>query len=158
MFLCFCDFFLSSLSCFGDFCLVVYGVFLWLCFCSFCLIFMTLFWSLSSRLAFSLPWFHCFCPVVHGSTMVVHISTYYQVLHENPRGTHTVPGLHEGVNFTNPPVCWVGYSVIDMVSTFTSLNGYVQSHRLWGQNFPIPPISMVQVCLREEQILFLQLA
>ena len=26
------------------------------------------------------------------------MKTYYQVLHENPRGMHTVPGIHAGVN------------------------------------------------------------
>ena len=35
--------------------------------------------------------------VVHGWTMFIHTNAYYHVLHENPRGTHTVPGLHRGV-------------------------------------------------------------
>ena len=50
-------------SCFGHFCLVVYGVILWLCFDCFCLVLVIF--------------------------LVLHGCTYYQVLQENPRGTHT---------------------------------------------------------------------
>ena len=35
-----------------------------------------------------------FCLVVHSCTMVIHTCTYYQELHENRQGTHTVPRLH----------------------------------------------------------------
>ena len=34
--------------------------------------------------------------------MVAHTTTYYQVLHENPRGTRTVPGLQPGVQIISP--------------------------------------------------------
>ena len=39
-----------------------------------------------------------FLPIVHGCAIVVHTTTYYQVLHEKPLGTHTVPGIHGGVH------------------------------------------------------------
>ena len=67
-------------------------VFLWLCFGHFCLV---------VYCVFSLHWFGhfglvlvVFCLVVHGCNMVIHMSTYYQVLHKNPQGMRTVPVLH----------------------------------------------------------------
>ena len=85
----------------------LYGlVFLWLFFvifvlflsflsCSIWCFFATLFWSFLSC-------FGTFCLVAHGCNMVAHTTTYYQVLHENPRGTRTVPGLQPGVQIISP--------------------------------------------------------
>ena len=54
--------------------------------------YVTLFWSFLSC-------FGRFGLGVHGFTMVICMATYYQVLHENPQGTHTAPVLHGGVHF-----------------------------------------------------------
>ena len=82
---------------FGYFCLVSYGVFLWL-FLSFFSLFCISVLVLIAPSSFLVTLFCRSCPVVHGSTMVVDMTTYYQVLHDNPWGTNTVPGRHAGVN------------------------------------------------------------
>ena len=68
--------------------LVVYGVFLWLCFCRFCLIFLTLFWSLSSHLVFL--WL--FLLVLSCRTRLYYGPTYNHIIPGNtwepPRHVH----------------------------------------------------------------------
>ena len=79
-----------------------------LCFCGFVLvIFVALFPSffpysiLCVFVTFVQSFLSCFrlfCIVVHSCTMVVHTTTYDQVLHDKPQGTGNVRGLHGGVH------------------------------------------------------------
>ena len=94
---CFVTLFWSFLSCFGCFCLVLYVVFSLIYFGYFFLFFVVLFWCYCPVLCFC-DFFHWFYPVLHGCTTILHITTYYQITHENPWGMHTVPRLHDIVH------------------------------------------------------------